>query len=241
MISHEHKVVFVHVPKAAGQSVENFFLALLGLDWNIRAPLLLRPRTPLDPRGAPLRLAHLTAEEYIRFHYLSEEIFSSYFSFAFVRNPFSRTVSIYRYMGYDKLCSFPKFVSHYLPGKLWKGRHYYFVRPQCEFTHNSSGRQLVDFIGRFESIDSDFEIVANRLGLKQQKLPYVNSSADASRKPFNTLRRLVMERQLRCPPNFSRWQDYYNDESVKAVSSLYARDFELFGYAHHPFSDEFND
>jgi len=44
MISHKHKTVFVHIPKVAGQSVEQMYLADLGLNWSERAVLLLRPK-----------------------------------------------------------------------------------------------------------------------------------------------------------------------------------------------------
>ena len=43
VISHEHRCVFVHIPKCAGQSIETVFLEDLGLDWSNRSILLLRP------------------------------------------------------------------------------------------------------------------------------------------------------------------------------------------------------
>lgn len=62
MISHEHKTVFIHVPKVAGQSVELAFLRQLGMTWEERAPLVLRHNP--DPAKGPERLAHLLAREY---------------------------------------------------------------------------------------------------------------------------------------------------------------------------------
>jgi len=63
LISHHDKCLFVHVPKCAGQSVEMFFLDRIGLDWERRAPLLLRPNDV--PALGPPRLAHLKAAEYV--------------------------------------------------------------------------------------------------------------------------------------------------------------------------------
>ena len=66
MISHHQKCVFVHIPKNAGQSIEHVFINLLELTWETRAPLLLRRNE--HPELGPLRLAHLKAEEYVKYN-----------------------------------------------------------------------------------------------------------------------------------------------------------------------------
>ena len=80
--------VFVHVPKCAGQSVEMFFLNRIGLDWERRAPLLLRPNDV--PALGPHLLAHLKAHEYVEKKWMTPLEFNEYFKFAFVRNPWGQ-------------------------------------------------------------------------------------------------------------------------------------------------------
>ena len=70
MISIKHKIIFIHIPKCAGISIENIFLRDLGLSWKERHPLLLRPRK-VNEKG-PERLAHLYAEEYFKFGYIDK-------------------------------------------------------------------------------------------------------------------------------------------------------------------------
>ena len=79
MISIKHKIIFIHIPKCAGQSIENIFLRDLGLSWKERYPLLLRPRKA-NEKG-PERLAHLYAEEYFKFGYISKENMISFLNF----------------------------------------------------------------------------------------------------------------------------------------------------------------
>jgi len=86
VISRHHKTVFVHVPKYGGQSIEIMFLEGLSLDWETRAPLLLRPNN-VTAIG-PLRLAHLLASEYVRFKYFSDDHLKEYYKFSYVRNPY---------------------------------------------------------------------------------------------------------------------------------------------------------
>ena len=45
MLSHQHKKIFIHMPKTAGQSIETLFLDDLGLKWDQRGSLLLSRNT----------------------------------------------------------------------------------------------------------------------------------------------------------------------------------------------------
>ena len=74
MICREYQCLFVHVPKTAGQSVEQFFMDRMGLDWdNDRAQVLLGDN-PDRTRGTQ-KLAHLSADEYVRCGFLTRAEF----------------------------------------------------------------------------------------------------------------------------------------------------------------------
>ena len=95
MISIKHNIIFIHIPKCAGQSIENIFLKDLGLTWQERHPLLLRPRTGKEK--GPERLAHLYAEEYFKFGFISKEAYDKFFKFTIIRNPIDRFLSEINY------------------------------------------------------------------------------------------------------------------------------------------------
>ncbi len=228
MISHEHRAVFVHVPKTAGQSVETAFLDALGVHWRDRAPLLLMKND--NPQVGPPRLAHLTAPEYVRHHYISQRLFDEYFTFGFVRDPWARTFSMYKYLGVADEQTFSQFVLRTLRERLWKRRHWW-VRPQADYLYDDSDHLLVDFLGRFESLEDDFAVVAERVGLANRELPRVNVSAIVERPDGTIAASAGAPAELSRPQPGHRYGDQVDDRAHAVVCALYARDIELLEYS----------
>lgn len=229
MICHHHKCIFIHIPKNAGQSIEHVFIELLGLTWKTRAPLLLRSND--KPELGPPRLAHLKASEYVQFKYLNQEIFDQYFKFCFVRNPWSRTVSIYKYFGYDKKMDFKSFLLGEFKDKIFEEERW-FVGPQSDFIYAEDGKSLVDFIGRFEDLQGGFNFVCKKIGLPPTKVPHINESKSRNNitRPNPKIKNLLRAHKMAKIPAHQKWQDYYDAESIDCVSRLYEKDIELFKY-----------
>lgn len=234
MISRELKCVFVHVPKVAGQSIEMVFLKHHGLTWETRAPLLLRSRK--DRAEGPPRLAHLTAQDYVACGHLTAEEWEDYFTFSFVRNPWARTVSMYKYFGDHRRMPFRRFVHEQLAEHYWHTKRW-MVRPQADFVCDDQDRVLVDFVGRLENIKADFAEVARRLpALQDAALPHRNPSDAApwSRQHWQGVRHtaeyvlgaLRQKRYEKAGP----YAVYYDDATAALVGRLYERDAALFGY-----------
>jgi len=187
MISNELKCVFVHCQKCAGESIEK---AVFGrADKNYGGDIF---------EGSPMK--HYSANQYIE--KMSSEVWDEYFTFSFVRNPWDRVISWIkyrdlRYNRQDKLT--PNKIMAEVKQPMFKSFNY------TNMLFDSNGKILVDFIGRFEEIEHDFDIVRSRLGIKSL-LPVLNKT---QHKPY--------------------WC-YYDQEAIDLVAKIYKNDIENFGF-----------
>jgi hypothetical protein len=205
VISYSKKFIFVHIFKTAGTSVTK------ALERHSFKPQSMRPRnwkTLLStPKIQLLRREmhkHATALEIKQ--ELGDATYNSFFKFSFVRNPWDWLVSLYHYIlenpendGHEATCamgSFSKFVESRLNS----------TKTQSSFLLDQNGRQIVDFIGRFECLDYDFEILNKRLNL-DSSLPHINQSLRTS------------------------YKYYYDSATRHIVERVYAEDIERFGYS----------
>ena len=225
MICRKYQCLFVHIPKVAGQSVEQFFMNRLGLDWDADRDEVLLGDNEDRTRGTQ-KLAHLSASEYVDDGFISKDEYERLFKFSFVRDPFQRLVSEYRYRNYFHHRSFRDFVLNKLPQPGWDDK-YRHVMPQYEMLHDKEGRLLVDFVGRFESLQNDFDKVCKELGIEDSALPHRNPSNKKSRNLKRRARNFLFRNG---EGNKKSYREFYDEETLEAVSRYYRKDIETFGY-----------
>lgn len=221
MINHKHKFIFIHVPKCGGTSIsklKNFCVKNEGLSDHL--PYL------------PNSVSKGDSSSYSR-NYPGAK---NYKYFTIVRNPWDRAVSTYFYlqsMNEDHIhyywneymvkyiqsnnLTFEQFID-IIGGKNYK---------ECFFDrwhHENNNRKIenilfpnqasflkpnlqdMDYIGRFENLQEDFNTICDKIGIPQQKLPHKNKS------------------------KHKHYTEYYNDETRQIVADYYAKDIEHFGY-----------
>ena len=228
MICQPYRCIFVHIPKTAGRSVEMFFINKLNLDRDNeqhRAQLLITDND--NPAKGTEKLSHLSAAEYVECGYVSELDFNGFFKFSFVRNPWARLVSEYRYRNFISHKSFKDFVLNKLPKPGWDDK-YRHIMPQTEMLYDGNGRLMVDFVGKFEQLQQDFNVVCSRLGFDENKLPHINSSDKKSRELRRKVRNFIYHNG---ESNLRDYVDFYDDETREAVAELYRADIENFAYS----------
>ena len=188
----ETKTIFVHIPKTAGISLLSAIYGNVSLE----------------------------SHRSIFFNQTALNIKSNdFFSFTFVRHPFDRLYSAYRFLEngginkqdeiafqthFAKFSSFEDFVMNGLnKNMIYQVTH---LIPQYEYLCDWKGKVIVDFVGRFESLDKDVARLSEHIA-KEIKLNHLNKTSTTD------------------------YTDVYTDEMTKKVKNIYERDLRIFNYS----------
>jgi hypothetical protein len=184
IISDRKKFIFIHLYKTAGTSVTNAFLPYgrfterLFYGDGIWSKIVRRIGDKLGLNNTWSKTItghhkHAPVKDVIA--KIGEEKFKEYFSFGFVRNPFDLLVSLYSYILQDRY--------HFAHEKISKMSFKEFVEieisgepiTQFQFMANATGSKImVDYIGKFESLDEDILKIQEQLELGHTELVHKN-------------------------------------------------------------------
>ena len=222
IISYRHRFIFIHGPKTAGTAVAKTLATVCGPDDIVT----LQRRNGLNK--------HDDSETI--YHYVGDSTWNSFFKFTFERNPWDKIVSLYcmqidpdhwrrtdvsagtRFFNFSR-----RLRCHIKPPsfRTWllrksKGRTHSKLPQYVDKLYHLQGNLAVDYVGRFENINADFQTIADRLN--------VPVTLPASKR---TLRR-------RDDPDFDpdepSYRKYYTPELRDIVAKAYVKEIELFGY-----------
>tara|TARA_B100000900_G_scaffold378936_1_gene363459 strand:- start:12285 stop:12950 length:666 start_codon:yes stop_codon:yes gene_type:complete len=184
--------IFIHIPKTAGISLVN---AVYG---------------DVSNEG------HRKVDFYKK---IFKKNFNNFFLFSFVRNPYERLYSAYKFlqsggMNIHDQNAFKKYLISYnnFEDFIYNGLTKQIVneiihfRLQSEFICNDYGEIIVDFVGKYETIEKDISQLSNLIN-KDISLPYLNRGKE--KKSYDKI---------------------YTDEMKEIVYRIYRKDFEIFNY-----------
>ncbi len=170
-------------------------------------------------------MANLTDSLHSHMTYIQEmsmndpELFLSYFSFACIRNPYDRFVSIYEYRtngaNDPEHIEFAKLIDKiYTTGYMEFDHMDLAYYPQYGFI-TIKDIILVDDLIRYEDINNEWKRIVK----------IINSRGNPWR-----LKDTLQYENITPSKIGKKWQSYYTPETAEMVYQIYKKDFELFGY-----------
>ena len=198
VVSHSKKFLFFAFNKTGSSSIEG---ALRPYE-STAAHNWLRLRYTLEHN--PVIFKHVRPLEIQRL--MNRSKWDAYFKFCFVRNPFERLVSLYSYHRQGVPETHPLATKLTFEDWISAGGSGSAQRLMSEFVCDDAGKVIVDFIGRYEDLQSSFQTVCDRLDI-EDRLPHLNRSRHA------------------------HYSTYYTDRARREVEQRFARDLEMFDYS----------
>ncbi len=207
ILSHKNKFIYIHVYKVAGTSIRSVLQEYSDFS-STDFPLVENIKFFLGKRIKFLSkwaIDHINAREIKLL--LPDEVYNNYFKFAFVRNPWDWQVSLYHYMlqykdhpQHNLICKMKTF-DEYIEWRINND-----MELQKDFLYDENGNILVDFIGKFENLQEDFNFICKKINVTQSVLPLAN------------------------PSKHLHYKDYYNKHTRDLIYNAFQKDIETFKY-----------
>lgn len=229
IVSDEHKFIYFVIQKVACSSIKTALLPLFDFD-------VTGQETDRSQDGFPVPGIHkiFAESDYeINKNQLIKELngkYRDYFKFAFVRNPWDRLVSCYSQklvkggaglrspadakIGFYTGMPFAEFVEAVSTIRDNQADRHFKSQYKVVCGRGKDNPIMADFVGHYENLAADFDVVAERIGgTHELQLPHLLSSKH--------------RRHRRGRP----YTEFYDDKLRDLVHERYLKDIEKFGYS----------
>lgn len=200
MINHMYKCIFIHIQRTGGTSIER---TIQGEDqWN--------------KLHLTKHILASTAKE------IYADYWNDYFKFSFVRNPWDRIYSMAKLkwnnmeirgnnINVNNYVNFINKMKYELPhfSESISRLHTYNNNYKENSVYCNILNEELDFIGKFENLEQDFQIICKNIGLKSD---------------------LIIDKRKKVDPRFENYTMVYNEKSKKQIEQLYKNDLTRFNY-----------
>lgn len=214
ILNHQHRFIFVHVPKTAGTTVTRTLSSLTtfrdielgGTKYGEALQGLFASRFDLRKHSTALQIRAKCPPH----------VWRRFFVFAFVRNPYARAFSVYRFLQrwkegnhYDQVSAqdFESFLASddFLSGEIE------IARPQVHWLAKDGALvQGIDFVGKLEDFAADFSFILSVI--HKTRMTWDESRHDnGSTEP-------------------DEWRSHMTKATRRMIEDRYAPDFELWDY-----------
>ena len=212
MISHKHKVIFIHIPKCAGSSIETAF----GI--NVNDNKLDKENLFGWDNKNKLYLQHATPQELIDLNLITQEQWDSYYKFIIVRNTWDKVMSDFFWFKATK--NFKGNLRDYLNAK--NGFLKFMVKGEISYRGDHLTPQVDYMFLNSELINYDKVIYFDKKSLNL-KLAELAEDIGLSKNLF--------QKKVQVNKKFTRhYSKFYTDKMKDHVYFKYQKDIDFFNF-----------
>ena len=225
IVSNSKKFLFVHIAKAGGSTLSRVLSIYSGnspvvIDVDVRGDAHFYNHDCMcdlmctDERNSSCFTQHHIGIKHAKYINLED-----YFKFVFVRNPFDRLVSAWEKPFLKFRYTFDEFVG--IETSDTSSKCDWLAQTQHDIV-SDNGKLLVDYVGKYENIDEDFEYVRKKLEIPKK----VRLIGDREPVDYETLPHI----NKTVKKDHGHYRDYFNERTRGLVEKYYKKDLEVFEY-----------
>lgn len=231
IISNSKKFLFVHIAKAGGSTLSRVLSIYSGnspvvIDVDVRGDARFYNHDCMcDMMCTDEKKASFFSQHHVPIKHVKYINLEDYFKFVFVRNPFDRIASTWEIPFLKFRYSFDEFVEIDTSDVVNPNKYY----RKCDWLANTqydivsdNDKLLVDYVGKYENIDEDFEYVRKKLEIPKK----VRLMGDRGPVDYGILPRI----NKTVKKDHGHYRDYFNERTRGLVEKYYKKDLEVFEY-----------
>ena len=216
-IHHEKKAIFIHIPKNAGSYISHILSKYYGFtNYYFQRPDHLsfcktkdKSVSMHENRLHGTLIYYKTSPHLLKKMNMTIKKWDQYRIFCFVRNPYDRLISGWNYVNKNKIS-----LSDFMKLEYVNDYDYWHVlMSQARHLFDINGKIKCNWVGRFESLEQDLEIILKNIGFKK-----------INHKPF-----LKNNKKHEHFINYFK-ENQIDDSIINKIHLLFENDFKFFNY-----------